>query len=660
MTDPTTTPVPGRAVPRPRALSRGAVLALMVLAVVLPLVLTALMHVLTLRVPAAADRDGPLVLSAAQRYDDASLSPPGSAAAGATVGLPLLEPTREPPSARPLWVVTRFALDQPADTTWALSFGHRTAVVVYLNGRLLANSVPLVEADQPPRNLQIGERFLNVSVPADWLAAGEHVIAVRLGPPGPAGVTLSALTIGPAAAVDAADFPRRFGLAARLLTGLSALVIGTLLLFTWLVERRERLYLWSAVQLLMIALLLSPYLLSEPLLPSPWWRMLLDGADVLAKGLAPIVIASWAPVRAAWVRRLAFGYIALAIGVDLTAAYHVVPWTDFSRPWPWWALGSRLAILGLAVVVALIALFEQPATYRFGTAALAALALWIWVDVSLFAIVLPGVMPVTDLNVVAYAGWALWVAVLLHRRLVDNRRQEERLRDELAQQLAARSEELRLQYAELRHSERARATAAERERLLAEMHDGVGAQLTSAKMLASGGQLSNAELVDMLDDCLREMRLTVDALSVTDGDLGLLLAALRGRLEPALRAGGIVLEWRVDATPKLPSLQGAGGREFARIVQEALSNIVHHAEATRVEIGTAWLPDGAGVRVIVADDGRGMPDQLKPGRGLRNMRQRAERVAAHIDWLPAAAGLRGTVLVIDLPLTQPDADSARA
>ena len=52
-----------------------------------------------------------------------------------------------------------------------------------------------------------------------------------------------------------------------------ALVIGTLLLFAWLVERRERLYLWSALQLLMLALLLSPYLLSEPLLPSPLnWR----------------------------------------------------------------------------------------------------------------------------------------------------------------------------------------------------------------------------------------------------------------------------------------------------------------------------------------------------------------------------------------------------
>lgn len=621
----------------------------MVLAVLVPLALTALLHWATQRMPAAPAGSGPMILQVAQRIDDTSLVPPARRS-GSPLQLPLFPQASEPPSPRPSWVLLPFTLERAADTTWALAFGHRTAVLVYLDGRLLANSVPLVEADQPPRNLQIGERLLEVSVPADWLVSGEHLIAIRMGVPGPAGASLSALTLGPAEAVDAADFPRHFGLAVRLLTALSALVIGTLLLFTWLVERRERLYLWSALQLLMLAVLLSPYVLSEPLLPSPWWRMLLDAADVVAKGLAPIVIAAWAPVRAAWVRTLAFGYVALALGIDLVAAYHVVPWTDFGHPWPWWALASRLAILALALVTALMALHERPGAHRFGTAALAALALWIWADVSLFALVLPGLLRVVDLNVVAYAGWALWVAVLLHHRLVGNRRQEERLRDELAGQLAERGAALQAQYVALQASERARATAAERERLLAEMHDGVGAQLTTAKMLASGGQLSNAELVDMLDDCLREMRLTVDALSVTDGDLGLLLAALRNRLEPALRAGGITLDWRVDATPKVPSLRGAGGREFARIVQEALSNIIHHAGASRVEIGTAWLDDGRGVRVIVGDDGRGLPSLLTPGRGLRNMRQRAERVSARIDWRRPPEPARGTLLVIDLSL----------
>jgi hypothetical protein len=55
------------------------------------------------------------------------------------------------------------------------------------------------------------------------------------------------------------------------------------------------------------------------------------------------------------------------------------------------------------------------------------------------------------------------------------------------------------------------------------------------------------------------MRLTVDALGVTDGDLGLLLATLRHRLEPALRAGGITLDWQVVDAPCVPALVGTGG-----------------------------------------------------------------------------------------------------
>jgi len=621
-------------------------------ALLLPLLLTALLHVLSLR-PWAQDADsGLLVLTDVLRVADASLRPPGPDQ-GRPARLPLFEAAAPGQQASPLWLVARFELRRGADTTWALAFGHRTPVLVYLDGRLLANSVPLTEADEPPRNLQIGERRLVASVPASWLGEGGHEIALRVGAPGSGGTSVSALTIGPAPAVDAADRPRRFWLGLRVSTALAALVIGTLLLFVWLVERRDHLYFVSALQLLMLALLLAPYMLPEPPLPSPWWRMLLDAADILAKGLAPLVIAAWAGDARPWVPRAALGYVALALPVDLLAAYHGVPWTDFSQPWPWWALASRLAVLTLAAAVALQALARRADAARLGTALLTGLALWVWLDVSAFAIVLRGWLPVVDLNVVAYAGWALWVALLLHRRLVRERRRERQLRDELATQLAERTRALREQFDALKQSESARLAAAERERLLQEMHDGLGAQLTTTKMLASEGRISHSEMVDALDACLREMRLTVDALSVTNGDIGLLLAALRQRLEPGLRAAGIVLEWQLGETPVLPVLAGTGGREFARIVQEALANVMHHADASRVAVSTRLTPDGRTLQVVIADDGQGMPEELRPGRGLRNMRQRAARLAGTIQWRKPLPPGRGTELVIELPTTNP-------
>ncbi len=621
----------------------------MLLALLLPPFLTLALHALSLQGAASVSRVGLLWPDQVYRVDDRGLMPPAQDA-GRPVSLPFFEPAAAPAQPAPVWLLARFALDQPAGATWTLAFGHRTPVLVYLDGRLLANSVPLPEADLPLRNLWIGERRLDVSVPAQWLTAGVHEIAVRVGAAGMSGASLSGLSLGPTPAMEAADLPRRFWLALRVVTALSALVIGTLLLFAWLVERQERLFLWSGLQLWMLALLLLPYVLDSAPLPAPWWRVLLDMADVLAKGLAPLVIVAWAAPHLGWVRRLAFGYLAVALPVDMLAAYHVMPWVDFEHPWPWWALGSRLAVLCLAVWVAARALREIPGVHRFGTLLLAGLALWIWIDVTLAAIVWPGHVAVVDLNVVAYAGWALWVGMLLHRRLVDNRRQEMRLRAELAQQLQQRSEELRAQYDALQASEQARSAVAERERLLQEMHDGMGAQLTSAKMLASSGQLSCGEMVDTLDACLREMRLTVDALSVTDGDLALLLATLRHRLEPVLRAGGITLDWRVDDAPCVPALAGTGARELARIVQEALSNTMHHAKASRVSVATRLLGQGRAIQLSIADNGRGLPTALTPGRGLRNMRLRAARLGAQIDWRQPVGGGNGTEVVVELPL----------
>lgn len=639
--EPGTGPAPARA-------RRWRVLA----ALLLPLLLTAALQAIT---PASFGTPEPdlHVLARALRVDAQTMLPP-SADGGALEALPFFEPPGVTVPPRAQWWLFRFTLEQAADTTWALAFGHRTSVLVYLDGRLLANSVPPTEADLPPRSLQIGDRHLSANVPADWLGAGAHEIAVRVGAAGPGGVSLSSLNVGPEPLVEAADLPRRLWRAARVVTALAALVIGMLLLFTWLVERHERLYLWSGVQLVMLAVLLAPYALGQPPLPAPWWRMVLDAADVLAKGIVPVVIAAWARPEARWVPRLMLGYLALALPVDLLAAYLQLPWSEFTHPWPWWALGSRILVLALAVVIALGAYAERPNALRWGTAVLVALAMWIWVDVTAFAIVVPGVVRVVDLNVVAYAGWALWVGLLLHRRLVSERQQEQRLRAELAGRLDERSRELRAQYAALQAAEQASAAAAERERLLQEMHDGLGSQLMTTKMRAAGGELTSHEMVDALDGCLREMRLAVDTLSVTDGDLGVLLGNLRHRLGPGLSGAGLTLHWAVRDSPRVPALHGGGGRELVRIVQEVLANVMHHAGATQVTLATERVPGAAPgsveqVRLTIRDDGRGMPAAPSLGRGLRGIRKRAQSLGGSVSWSAPPKG-SGTVFTLDLPL----------
>jgi signal transduction histidine kinase len=377
---------------------------------------------------------------------------------------------------------------------------------------------------------------------------------------------------------------------------------------------------------------------------------------VLAKALLLGIVARLALDRPRPLIAVAMAYAVAGLLIDGTAAWRAWSWTDFAQPWAWWALGSRALLLALAWSLALRAVWRAPAWRHLGLAWAVGLSALLWAYVSWFALVQPMVLTVVDWNYVAHAGWVLLLGVLLLGRFADTLRQEARLRAELATQLDQRTAELQASFEALQRSERARtdaeragAVAGERERLMQEMHDGIGAQLITARLQVAAGSVGPAEAAALIDDCLLELRLTVDALSLDDGDLGALLAALRLRLAPALRAAGMALDWQVQATPALAALQGTGARELLRIVQEAVSNVLHHAQARRLRVATAVV-EGA-VQLSVADDGIGRAADAPAGRGTQSMQQRAQRLGASLGWhQPAPHFGCGTELWLRLPL----------
>lgn len=98
-----------------------------------------------------------------------------------------------------------------------------------------------------------------------------------------------------------------------------------------------------------------------------------------------------------------------------------------------------------------------------------------------------------------------------------------------------------------------------------------------------------------------------------------------------------------------PQLDNERATAVFRIMQEALTNTVRHAQATRVEIETRR--DGPDFVLTIRDNGRGISDEQKSGRnslGLLGIRERANLVGGSVDVFGAAG--KGTVVVVRIPV----------
>ena len=104
---------------------------------------------------------------------------------------------------------------------------------------------------------------------------------------------------------------------------------------------------------------------------------------------------------------------------------------------------------------------------------------------------------------------------------------------------------------------------------------------------------------------------------------------LAGFLDRVRDRSGLEIELETESTGRLPLLQE---REFWRIAQEAVANVVRHAEAQKVTV--RWWCDGTSAALQVADDGRGFaagPTGRLDSYGILGMRERAASIGATLD-----------------------------
>jgi signal transduction histidine kinase len=174
----------------------------------------------------------------------------------------------------------------------------------------------------------------------------------------------------------------------------------------------------------------------------------------------------------------------------------------------------------------------------------------------------------------------------------------------------------------------------ERRHIAMELHDGVGATLAAARLMAQtmrdegatserAGTLEALETLDRtLRDGLSDLRLAVWSLDHARLPWSELLARIRRHCADTCAAAGLTFTMSVDGE-RLDTSPPTVRLALFRIVQEALTNTVRHAGAKRVTLDR-WLSD-ATLAIIYRDDGAGfLPERSGEGCGLVNMKRRVQ------------------------------------
>jgi signal transduction histidine kinase len=200
----------------------------------------------------------------------------------------------------------------------------------------------------------------------------------------------------------------------------------------------------------------------------------------------------------------------------------------------------------------------------------------------------------------------------------------------------------------------------ERRRIARDLHDGLGQELSGAKMMldcirtqdqsTEWKERAAAEASSLIDQAIQEVRSISHLLHPPMLDEVGLRSSVQWYLDGLTKRSG--LETSLDMQPKdFPRLGPELETTIFRIVQEALTNVYRHAEARKACISLTIKESQ--IVVTVRDDGKGIPDVIadfeadKIGIGIAGMRQRVKEFGGE---LRLRNGTPGTLVEAVIPI----------
>jgi signal transduction histidine kinase len=546
--------------------------------------------------------------------------------------------TREPVGG---WFRLSFDAGPAPQGLWSVYLPRPYATAaVFVNGEYIGDS----GLDRP---FPVHREPLRFTFPARILNPGRNRLELRV-IASIDNVGLNRVYVGPDAAIEPAYRSTMAVMdTSRQVIVIMLYVASLTMLTVFLMRRRDSAFGWFGLALLFWATHHQMYLVPRALLDSRvTWENIADFSLGAYSIGAALFTHSFLGLRRPRVNRalLAWGAIGAAVLVLYPFAFGGDPsdWCDYV----WIPASVAIGVYQLSVFA--WACWQRPGAE---TAMLLAASWFMNVVGARDALVDFGVLP-ANYTYLAFTSVPVFIVfgALLLRRFAQALDTSERANEALERRVAEKSRELERNLGRIKDMERERALSTERERIMQDMHDGIGGHLVQALSIAA----TRAELApveESLRTCLDELRLMIDSIEPVDGDLASVLGTLRMRMSRRLAQAGVELSWQIGDLPPLPGLGPKHVLEITRVVQEAITNALKHSGAHRIRVA-AGAVDGRArtvIRIEIADDGRGFRSGERgegTGRGLAGMRRRAATLGARLE---VETGEGGTLVRLDLP-----------
>ena len=406
-------------------------------------------------------------------------------------------------------------------------------------------------------------------------------------------------------------------------------VLGLALFFAFLSiglwrATRQALFAFFTLACLFASIRLLSYLLTEPPLPVDWWTFLVEASHV-----SFIVCISLFGV---WLldlpRRIVYSLTALmlitgALTIPMYAFLHLVEYRQY-------------VTLALLLYGTSVSCFIWLAWYKRRDVPSALLAL---------AAAITALFGVYDHFLVFYSadGYASFTisrftfAVFLFAmgyiivlRFTIQAKYERSLREQLAIELGAKSTALDLQFQEQEHLLKIQAQSQERERLVRDIHDGMGLHLSGILGMIENNAFSQNALRTEVRTAIDHMRLLVNNSESFEGDWLMLFGTLRHHIETRLKRFDIKLTWLmpVENMPTI-QIQPMQASAVQRLFFELTTNVIKHSQAKTIHVSIEFSSSAFVIRYT--DDGIGFDiSERTQGLGTRSILHRVTELNATI------------------------------